>query len=323
MKPVVSLIIPVYNCEKYLEKALLSAKRQDCGGLEIIVVEDCSTDGSRRIVETAEGITAVYHEKNMGLSASRNDGMKLARGEYVCFTDADDFIETDHISLLLKGLTENNTDWAIGSVCEEHISEKSTQERRISAQEGVFSGKSKLLELEQQTLLGYAWNKLYKKSIIDEYRLRFENVPLIEDILFNLSYAEHARSVYVCAEPTYHYARRMESSLTHKVIPQYIELQTKRIEESLAFFADTEGSVQALAAIYARYLLSFCERLYSAKMRQKQQKIVAVRNAAVYQRLSPYFPFPKNVLLKLPLLTGFLLYFMKKYLHPLFEKLSR
>ena len=323
MRPVVSLIIPVYNCEKYLEKALLSAKQQDCGGLEIIVVEDCSTDGSRRIVGQTEGITAVYHEKNMGLSASRNDGMKLARGEYVCFMDADDFIETNHISLLLKGLTENSADWAVGSVCEEHISEKGMQERRISAEDGVFAGKEKLLALEQQTLLGYAWNKLYKKSIIDEHRLQFENVPLIEDILFNLSYAAHAQRVYVCAEPTYHYARRMESSLTHKVIPQYIELQTRRIEESLAFFGDTESSVQALAAIYARYLLSFCERLYSAKVKKKQKKVVEVRNTAVCQRLSPYFPFPKNIMLKLPLLTGSLLYFMKKYLHPLFEKLSK
>lgn len=323
MEPVVSLIIPVYNCEKYLEKALLSAKNQDCGELEIIAVEDCSTDGSRAILDKTDGIVKLYHERNMGLSASRNDGMDIARGEYVCFMDADDFIEKDHVSRLLKGLKEKNTDWAITSVCEEHISEKGTEQRSIRAEEGVYSGKKILLELEKQTLLGYAWNKMYKKSIIDAHKLRFEQTPLIEDILFNLKYASFAERVYICGEPTYHYARRQEASLTHKVIPDYIGLQTRRIEETEAFFADTEGSTEALAAIYARYLLSFCERLYSAKEKNKCRQVRAVREKEVYRRLSPYFPGLKKKLLKLPLLTGFLLYILKKYLHPLFEKMSR
>ena len=113
-KPTVSVIVPVYNVEKYLRDCIDSIRRQTYQDFEIIMVEDCSTDGSRAIAEeiaAEDKRTRLFcHTRNMGQSAARNLGMDVARGEYVSFVDSDDFIESYCLSDMMYFAERENAD---------------------------------------------------------------------------------------------------------------------------------------------------------------------------------------------------------------------
>ncbi|MBQ9000838.1 MAG: glycosyltransferase family 2 protein [Eggerthellaceae bacterium] len=273
--PLFSLVMPVYGVERYIADAIADVLTQDCGDFELIVVDDCTPDRSIEIAEYVAGGDArmriVHHESNRGLSQARNTGIDAARGRWLLFPDPDDRYESDMLAKVRDAVDNCDTDLVVfGHVQEyhdasgKHLYDNALMLENAAYEQGPELGRA-AVALERQTHLGYAWNKAYRTELVRTAGLRFEdNVPLIEDILFNVEYLKHARSVVTLSSVPYRYAKRLGANLTNDFVPRYFELHRRRIAEVRAlasgYGALDEQAQATIGALYARYILSALER---------------------------------------------------------------
>ena len=201
-KPFVSIIIPVYNCEKYLRRCLDSVFAQDYDNYEVICIDDGSTDGSSGIIKEYK-VEYIYQE-NQGQAAARNKGITLAKGEWLCFVDADDSVEPDYLSKLINGI-KDNTDIVVCHI--KRINENGDYNVDLIKKKGILSPKEALVTIN----LGPT-NKLIRKSIIgncrfEEGKLRFEDVLFTPELIIN------SREINVIDDVLYNYYVREESTM--------------------------------------------------------------------------------------------------------------
>lgn len=179
MSECISVIIPVYNVEKFLDRCMESVVNQTYKNIEIILVDDGSTDSSGTKCdewEKKDSRVIVIHKENSGLSGARNSGLERASGKYVLFIDSDDCVNKDICHKLHGMLTENEADIAIGSPCK--FSEK-VPEDGSSEDCRVVDGKFALEQISREYKWVVAWGKLYKREIIGD--MRFPEGKLHED----------------------------------------------------------------------------------------------------------------------------------------------
>lgn len=172
----VSIIIPVYNCEKYIRQCVDSVINQTYHDLEIILIDDGSTDKSLQILEeyyNLDNRVKIVHQKNQGLSASRNQGLVIAKGKYIFFLDADDFLATDQIEVLYRSVKKNDADVAISTYINFndttatylfHVVEKDYYEETYTPIE-LMSKKYHSDDRGYLITLTTAWGKLFKRSL--------------------------------------------------------------------------------------------------------------------------------------------------------------
>lgn len=237
MKPVLSVIIPVYNGEAVLEKALESVVSQTYRDIQIIVVNDGSTDNTLHIIEkykSADSRIVIIDKKcNEGLSAARNSGMAIAEGEYFTFVDADDCVECNAYETLIANSYDAdivvcgfyhdtlNPDGSLGVSVEDKTGESCT----VSDKKEMLG---KIAMLDRNRLFAFTWNKLYKKSFIDKTGVVFENQSLIEDYLFNCKVFDKAASLSLVDGCYYHYIKFLKDALTQRYRADYFEIMDKR-----------------------------------------------------------------------------------------------
>ena len=168
--PLVSVIIPVFNVAPYLREALDSVVQQTWSHLEIIIVDDGSTDGSGKICDEyrADARVQVIHQENRGLSAARNAGLDRASGEYISFLDSDDAWRPDFIRKLMGAM--GNADIAICQYEMHRLKMDTGGQIRPAAQKGFYSRKEALRALVDGTINVSVWNKLYRKELWKENR---------------------------------------------------------------------------------------------------------------------------------------------------------
>ena len=243
---------------------------------EAIVVNDCSPDGSLAIAQQFAAadarIRAVSHEVNRGLSAARNTGLAAAQGRYVWFPDPDDRYDFTFLQSVYNSLQQHEALVVMVGHVEEFYDAGGKVERVQEftfSQESAHLGKTKLrkhvLELEKGTHYGYAWNKVYERSYLQQGGFTFtEDLPLIEDIEFNIRVFQDLPGLNVIGAPLYRYAKRETGNLTSKFVPRYYEVHRARIEmlrNQLDSWGLLDASAKAtLGALYARYILSALER---------------------------------------------------------------
>lgn len=273
-EPFFSVVMPAYGVEKYLEKAVKSVKEQTFEDWELIIVEDGSPDRTGELAEKAketdDRIRVLHHEKNKGLSPARNTGMAAAKGKYIWFMDPDDYVEKDVLEKVYESLEENPAELAVtGHVEEYYDSEGKLKYTNSVKPERHYFGEQKelreyMIYLEQETLYGYAWNKFYSLEHIRKEGLQYENVRLIEDIVFNIQFCMDIKRMNVLDITPYHYAKRMEGSLTTKFVKDYYPLHRRRIamlyEQQKYWNTDTSQTLEILGSLYGRYILSALER---------------------------------------------------------------
>lgn len=208
----ISVIVPVYNVEKYLSKCIESLQNQTYKNLEIILVDDGATDDSGKICDEyakKDNRIKVIHKKNGGLSDARNVGINSANGNYIQFIDSDDYIDLDMIELLYNNVKKYNADISMCShyiLTEEECTAEGTNELSVYSRVEVL--KEILLD---EKVRSYAWNKLFAKKLFDE--IRFPKGKVFEDILTIPKLFEKAEKVVLDDVSKYYYRQRKGSIL--------------------------------------------------------------------------------------------------------------
>lgn len=213
----ISVIIPVYNVKEYLNRCINSIINQTYQNLEIIIIDDGSTDGSDKICDMykrKDKRIKVFHKKNGGLSDARNYGLKFATGEYIAFCDSDDFIDKRMYEILHKKLIENNADICISNYYkfskDEEIENDYDYEKNDKTI--IYNKKEMFDHLYDNYLLSMvAWNKLYKKNIFDN--LRYPKGKLVEDVALAHYIYNECNIIVITSLQLYFYYKRETSIL--------------------------------------------------------------------------------------------------------------
>lgn len=234
MKPKVSIVVPIYNVEAYLSRCLDSLLAQTMKDMEIIAVNDGSTDGCGAILEQyagKDGRLIVVNQTNSGVSAARNAGIRLAQGEYIGFVDPDDWVEAEMYNEMYRHAREDQADIVMCSYVREfgtHAKEKrfglpdKTRYRHDEVQDKMLRRligplKEEIANPEFLDAWGTVWSKLYRSELIKDNGISFIDLAVVgtnEDSLFNIHTVYHARSFVFLNRPYYHYWRVNATSLT-------------------------------------------------------------------------------------------------------------
>ena len=216
MRPMVSIIVPIYNAEQYLRRCVDSILNQEYTDYELLLVNDGSTDASGDICEEygdRDPRVIVIQKENTGVSDSRNRALDRARGKYLQFLDSDDWITPDATRLFVRAAEEYGCDMVISDfyrVVGERLSTKGDIE-----EEGVLTREefaAHMMENPADFYYGVLWNKLYRRDIVEEHNLRMDtDINWCEDFMFNLEYIRYAKVFYALHAPIYYYVKRKGS----------------------------------------------------------------------------------------------------------------
>ncbi len=212
MPPLISIIIPVYNVEQYLDYCIQSVLSQDYTNLEIILIDDGSTDSSgQKCDEYADRDqrVKVIHQKNGGLSSARNTGLKEMTGEYFSFIDSDDYVRTDYISRMYRIIDEDKSDMVVCSYKKVIGNEDYSVTSGCDNIHAVYDKEEIKLEMVSRKIPMYAHGKLYKKEFA-EY-MDFPEGRLFEDILTCWNVIKQVEKVSYSDVKIYFYRQRIDS----------------------------------------------------------------------------------------------------------------
>lgn len=224
--PEISVIVPVYKVEQYLEECINSLTKQTFSDIEIILVDDGSPDNCGNICEEygkKDERIKVIHQKNMGLSCARNAGIDVSKGNYICFVDSDDFVSPQYCEILYQLLHNTDYDFSVCGTCRFNDGEMP-----VPIQGDNVSYVLKNTELLQEQLKRKSefgvWNKLYKKSIFEQ--IRFEPQRLHEDVIWSGNLAKELKNGVICTNQQLYYYRQRKggivSTQSQKCSPDFI-----------------------------------------------------------------------------------------------------
>ena len=264
INPKISVIVPVYNTKEYLGKCIDSIINQTYQNLEIILVDDGSTDGSGDIIDgyaKRDGRIVVLHKENGGAGSARNMGLRVAKGAYIGFIDSDDWIEDGMYQALVEAMGD---EWLDMVICNYSLDQDDVQnpvKNRKSIHEGIF-GKQRLLRYvfqrdDYKSVTAYVVNKIFRKDIINagESRVEFDDAYLIgEDVLWFSQVGLRCEKIRYIDELYYHYVQR-GSSMVHT---RNLEKQMQRIDVYNRVIALFEANaVDSETIVYVKRFLAY------------------------------------------------------------------
>jgi hypothetical protein len=254
--PFFSLIMPVYNGQKFLQQALESVLQQTFTDFELLVVDDGSTDASAAIVQgfTKQDARVKYFKQpaNRGLSAARNTGLANAQGKYVGFCDADDYLEAEALQTVYKSLQKQTADLVIFGLYEDYYDEtwQLTARGTKVATAGLFTGEAEIIPevlcLLRDNLYQYTWNKFYKLAWLREQQVQFEKIPFCEDVVFNLKLCHTLVSMLVVPAALYHYRRSEHASLTTYYTENFLQAHFRLLGQEYDILKEQNFLTKAL-----------------------------------------------------------------------------
>ncbi len=267
MNPSVSIIVPVYNAEACLRRCVESVLNQEYADFELLLADDGSRDGSGRICDeyaAADSRVRVFHKENSGVSDSRNLCLDQARGRYLQFLDADDWITANATKLLVQAMEEHLCDLVISDfyrVVGERVSPKGDiDEVQVLSREEYAAH---MMENPANYYYGVLWNKLYRREIVEQHHLRMDpSISWCEDFMFNLEYIRRAETFFALQVPVYYYVKTKGSLCTQGIsISKTIQMKLTVFEYYNQFYKtvlDEEEYEKQRLKIY-RFLIDAAE----------------------------------------------------------------
>lgn len=270
-----SIIVPVYNVEKYLPKCLESLIKQTLKDIEIICVNDGSMDNSLAILKefaSRDSRIRIIDNQHQGVAKTRNTGIEQSTGEYIGFVDSDDYIDIDFFEKLYNSATKSNSDIAIASILKHknffniYNAKYTKEETAITIQDKI-----KLCE-DKKHFFFYAWNKIYHSGFIKENNIKFSEGQIYEDVMFAIKALYYSNKIISVYGTKYHYIEH-ENSLTkykdktgekeHDLIKAYSELQE--------FCNSKNIEISERLNYYTKENFGFILNLYKGKYQSKIQ----------------------------------------------------
>ena len=249
MNPKISVIVPIYNAELYLEECIHSVLNQTLRDIELLLIDDGSTDGSFRICEEyskKDNRVQVFRNKNVGQGLERNFGVKKAAGEYIAFLDSDDQYKEDALERLYQKAMETNADMVSGGyvdVCNhEIIKEHLLGNRILDSTEKIKKVMADLISYEKKE--GYdgciaVWDSIFKKQLLIDNNIQFlsERDIYSEDLLYKLMVMSCSRKIIFCNDITYLY-RVNDTSFTNRISESVLNRITNLYDEIILRFEE-------------------------------------------------------------------------------------
>ena len=270
--PEISIIVPVYNVEKYLPRCVDSILNQTFTNFELILVDDGSTDRSGIICDQykkRDNRIKVIHKINEGVSKARNIGISEAKGRYIEFIDSDDWIERSLLEDTLKQIRIDNSDIIFFGILYEDEDDNLIKEKKYVRDEVIEKEKSKLaIELYNKDLFGYTWCKLFKNRIIKDNNILFNNdISYCEDEEFTCRYFKYVKKISICSNTYYHYIHysRERKSLTESVNSKDIIMRDLVYKSwiDMLNFNDNEEKDYLLNRAYNNLRFLYCNIVWS------------------------------------------------------------
>lgn len=232
IKKLISIVVPVYNVEKYVSKCIESILMQDYVNFELLLVDDGSTDKSGLICEKykkQDKRIRIFHKENGGLSDARNYGIDRAKGELITFIDSDDTIKTNYLTLLIKALNEEQADIVQANM---YTSQSKIKEENRSKR--VYSGEEAFEQLMMfKDVKVYAWAKLYRISLFKENKLKYPIGKIMEDSFTTFKLLLNSNRVVCLNDKLYFYRQRNDSIMNRSFNRKNLDLLQAPNEISL------------------------------------------------------------------------------------------
>lgn len=241
IQPTVSVIVPVWNVEKYILRCLKSILAQKYRNIEIIIVDDCSPDNSIQIIQDfiesnhiEIHIKIISHSKNCGLGAARRSGILAAKGKYIIAIDSDDWIDEDYLDTVVSVAEQNNheivvTDYYGETIDNSHIYKQRCNKSGVELTKSIMAGK----------IQGFLWNKLIKRSLYTQNNIYpIIGIDMWEDINIICKLATQAHSIGYVAAPYYHYnLSNTHSYSTNRLSQKAVNSMFKAVEDLEEYFS--------------------------------------------------------------------------------------
>ena len=233
METLISVIVPVYKCEKYLESCVRSILAQTYSNLEILLIDDGSPDRCPSMCDAfaaEDQRVKVFHKVNGGASSARNLGLEHSVGDYICFVDSDDILPENAISDLQRGITANQCQYAAGICCilnSKKVKNRITDEKIIDYAEAP----EELLHYIVQSGSYSPYAKIFDAHVIREHGLRYdESLKCSEDALFIRRYLSYCSRIALIPSVVYGYNTNNDESLSKKFYPDFCLYYAKKLE---------------------------------------------------------------------------------------------
>lgn len=261
----ISVIVPVYNAEKYLSRCIDSILNQTYKNFELILINDGSKDNSIEILRKYENIDdriKVIDNSNNGVSKTRNIGVRLAEGEYIQFIDSDDFIDKNMFEYAINVMEQENADLVMTGFYLDIESKKGIDTAVQTFEKSISIGSKdiakNLINRLNGTYINSPVNKLYKKSIIvNNNILMNEDIDLGEDLIFNLEYIKYCKSVVFSDKCYYHYCMKVEDNLTSKFREDKLDIMEilyDKCKEFLIYSNTEKDLLKELNSIFIKWM---------------------------------------------------------------------
>lgn len=277
----ISIIVPIYNCEKYVDKCIKSILNQTYKNYEILLIDDGSTDNSYSICKNYEEKYAsvrVFHKNNGGVSSARNYGLEKAIGNYILFVDSDDTIHKKHCELLLENLIKYDADMSSNAISINEYDLSLGNPKLISKDDALYK------VLFDMNFFGYPVNKLYKKSIINQEQiLNFdEKIHWGEDLLFNVNYILRCKRIVQDYNKTYYYYQN-EESRTNK---SNLDKKSLSLLESCSILTEVYSRESKINEGYAWiFYFNSVKLLKERKCNKEQRKLLNREENKTYRKI--------------------------------------
>ena len=255
----VSIIIPVYNVEPYLKECVDSLVAQTYKNIELIFVDDGSTDESSKIIDeyaARDNRIKVIHKTNGGQASARNVGLDNATGDYYMFVDSDDFVTEDYVSFMIKALCDNDADMVFCNFSSSYADDVVPSSRLAQHTQRRSFDKGEYLHCFYQFTgaYTYVWNKIYKKKVFDN--LRYKERIKCEDAELMLYIIDNCDSIYFIPDVLYYYRRRCSGTI----------ISTKKEELLYADMGWLEEHMEALKLSGRKHLHDMALKAYLHKI---------------------------------------------------------